>query len=88
MDSGDPLVDSLLCNGLAQSDPLGGLIVNPDSGRVVNTRGREEFVAPLGTLASGAYFWTNSIDVNVRLAARQARRLVTLLTRSQAVDSA
>ncbi|VTU33413.1 hypothetical protein H6CHR_03996 [Variovorax sp. PBL-H6] len=72
----DPLVRGLLAGGTATADALGGLTINPASGRLVNRQGAEEQIAVLGSFASGAYFWTNSIDVNVRLAARQARRLV------------
>ncbi|MDR5785498.1 FAD/NAD(P)-binding protein [Caballeronia sp. LP003] len=75
-----PLFASMLATGMGAADPLGGFRVNPGSGLLVNTAGKDEQISVLGTLACGAYFWTNSLDVNVRIAARQASRLLAFLS--------
>jgi hypothetical protein len=40
-------------------------------------------ISVLGTMAAGTYFWTNSMDVNARLARGVAGRLVQELCASE-----
>lgn len=67
-----PLVRNLLRRKLATANDFGGFNLDFDSGRLIDASGT---VAPnvsvLGSLAAGTYFWTNAMDVNVRLARRQ-----------------
>lgn len=75
--STDPLIASLLRNGLASPDPYGGLRMDPATGCLRDARGDlVPEVSLLGSLATGTYFWTVSLDVNSRLALEQAQRLV------------
>lgn len=74
----DPLILSLLRNGLARGDPYGGLRLDFDTGCLVGANGDVvPEISVLGSLATGAYFWTVSLDVNSRLAFDQARRIVS-----------
>ena len=71
-----PLVEDLLRSGIAISDPFGGFALETKTGRLVDKKSvahREIYI--LGTLAAGTYFWTNSMDVNARLAANQAAHI-------------
>lgn len=76
-----PLVRNLLRRKLASANEFGGFTLDFDSGRLIDAAGA---VAPnitvLGSLASGTYFWTNAMDVNVRLARRQVGDLLRALT--------
>lgn len=74
--SREPLVRQLLSRGLAQPHAFGGFDIDTGTGCLVNASGQQENVAVLGSLACGAYFWTYSMDMNARLAARQVRRLI------------
>jgi uncharacterized NAD(P)/FAD-binding protein YdhS len=67
-----PLVRNLLRRRLARPNPFGGFELDFDTGKLVNAAGNIwPNVSVLGSLASGTYFWTNAMDVNVRLARRQ-----------------
>lgn len=67
-----PLVRNLLRRKLAQPNEFGGFKLDFDTGRLIDGRGQPwSSVTVLGSLASGTYFWTNAMDVNVRLARRQ-----------------
>jgi uncharacterized NAD(P)/FAD-binding protein YdhS len=76
-----PLVHNLLRRKLASANEFGGFNLDFDTGRLVDPAG---VVAPniavLGSLAAGTYFWTNAMDVNVRLARRQVDDLLRSLT--------
>src|SRR5690606_13063824 len=66
--STDSLIRHLLDVGLAQADPNGGLLLDFESGGLVNRDGEvQHSLTLLGSLAVGTYFWTLSMDVNARL---------------------
>lgn len=66
------LVRNLLRRKLAQANEFGGFELDFDSGKLIAADGTIwPHVSVLGSLASGTYFWTNAMDVNVRLARRQ-----------------
>lgn len=72
-----PLIQALLRQGIAVSDPHGGLQLDFASGRVIAADGSlQSNLTALGSMAAGTYFWTNSMDVNARLAMTQARQHV------------
>ena len=76
----DGLVVALLESGMAVPDPYGGLRLDFDTGCLIDAQGTvQQDISALGSLATGTYFWTMSLDVNARLALEQARRLVTSL---------
>ncbi len=85
-DSSDQLVQSLLADGVGMADEFGGFSVDLATGKMMTATGRTCNVVPLGTLASGAYFWTNQMNVNSRIASRQAERLAGELALAQAAD--
>lgn len=67
-----PLVRSLLRRKLAKPCEFGGFELDFDTGGLIGAGGKLwPNVSVLGSLASGTYFWTNAMDVNVRLARRQ-----------------
>ena len=67
-----PLVRNLLRRRLAKASQFGGFDLDFDSGKLIDAAGKIwANVSVLGSLASGTYFWTNAMDVNVRLARRQ-----------------
>lgn len=79
----DPLVSALLREGHARPDPHGGLALDYDTGCLKNAQGEiQAHISLLGSLASGTYFWTTSMDVNARLAQGQARRIAAALART------
>ncbi|RCW63224.1 FAD/NAD(P)-binding protein [Pseudorhodoferax soli] len=72
-----PLLQALLREGSAVADPHGGLQLDFASGGVVTADGTiQRDLTALGSMAAGTYFWTNSMDVNARLAMVQARQHV------------
>ena len=72
----DPLVRKLMERGIAREDPLGGILLDFDTGCLVNSAGHVDLrISLIGSLATGTYFWTTSMDVNARLAGRQAESL-------------
>jgi len=78
----DPLVSTLLREGHAMPDPHGGLALDYGTGCLKNARGEiQPAISVLGSLASGTYFWTTSMDVNARLARDQARRIAEAMAR-------
>lgn len=77
----DPLMNSLLQQGLVCPDPYGGLRLDFDTGCLINSSDeRIAEISVLGSLATGTYFWTVSLDVNARLALKQAERLAVELS--------
>lgn len=67
-----PLVRNLLRRKLARPDEFGGFELDFDTGKLIGADGAVwSNVSVLGSLASGTYFWTNAMDVNVRLARQQ-----------------
>jgi uncharacterized NAD(P)/FAD-binding protein YdhS len=76
-----PLVRNLLRRKLASPNEFGGFALDFDTGHLVDPAGAvTPHVSVLGSLASGTYFWTNAMDVNVRLARRQVGDLLRSLT--------
>lgn len=76
-----PLVRNLLRRKLASANEFGGFNLDFDTGRLIDATGAvAPNVAVLGSLAAGTYFWTNAMDVNVRLARRQVGDLLRSLT--------
>ncbi|SAL02850.1 FAD dependent oxidoreductase [Caballeronia calidae] len=72
----DPLIRMLVQRGLAREDAAGGVALEFDTGCLVTARGVvERRVSLIGSLATGAYFWTTSMDINARLAGGQAQAL-------------
>lgn len=79
--SEDSLVKNLLQRGDAIPNEFGGFFVDYDTGALVRSSGQiNDRMTVLGSLVSGVYFWTNAMDVNARLASKQAKRLVQSLT--------
>jgi len=77
----DPLVRNLLRRRLAQANEFGGFELDFDSGRLISPDRRcSRGISVLGSLATGAYFWTNAMDVNARLAHQQAHLVVSELS--------
>lgn len=75
-----PLVVNLLRRRLAEPNEFGGFELDFDTGELVGSAGKTwPNVSVLGSLASGTYFWTNAMDVNVRLARRQVKDALQLL---------
>ena len=71
----DPLIHSLIAQGLATPDPCGGVQLDFDTGCVVLPSGKKDRrISLLGSLATGTYFWTASMEINARLAFGQARQ--------------
>lgn len=80
----DPLVTALLASGTAVADPYGGFKLDFDTGCLVDAQGCvQNDISVLGSLASGTYFWTMSLDVNARLALDQARSIAKFFTLSE-----
>ena len=78
--SQDSLVRNLLQRGHAIPNEFGGFFVDYDTGSLVRASGQiNDRMTALGSLVSGVYFWTNAMDVNARLASKQAKRLVQSL---------
>lgn len=72
------LVRGMVAQGLARAHEFGGIEVDFDSSQVIARNGdmlRGMFA--LGSMVSGAYFWTNAMNVNCRLAAGVARSAVS-----------
>jgi uncharacterized NAD(P)/FAD-binding protein YdhS len=77
-----PLIRNMLCRRIATPNPFAGFNVDFDTGNLITGTGsREERVYVQGSLATGTYFWTNAMDVNVRIAYRQAQHLVLEMSR-------
>lgn len=69
----DPLIRSMIEQGLATADPCGGVQLDFDTGCVVMPNGKKNSrISLLGSLATGTYFWTASMEINARLASGQA----------------
>jgi hypothetical protein len=72
-----PLLRRLLDKGMALADEFGGLKLDFATGYLLSANGKiDPRITVLGTLACGTYFWTNSMDINARLAKAQADFLV------------
>lgn len=72
-----PLLRRLLDKGMAVADEFGGLKLDFATGYLLCANGKiDPRITVLGTLACGTYFWTNSMDINARLAKAQADLLV------------
>lgn len=70
-----PLVGNLLRRKLATPNEFGGFELDFDTGKLIGSTGAVwHNVSVLGSLAAGTYFWTNAMDVNVRLARRQVEQ--------------
>lgn len=83
-DCSSEIMRNLLKRKLAIPNPLAGINVDYESGNLITSDGsREERIYVQGSLATGTYFWTNAMDVNVRIAARQAEHLVGSLKRRE-----
>ncbi|WP_144636261.1 FAD/NAD(P)-binding protein [Bordetella genomosp. 13] len=79
--SADPLVRQLCGQGHARAHPLGGFDLDFDTGCLRDRDGRRVAqVSVLGSLAAGTYFWTTSMEINMRLAHGQAMRLARACT--------
>jgi uncharacterized NAD(P)/FAD-binding protein YdhS len=79
-----PLLRALIADGMAVADRFGGLRVDFDSGCLIGRQGTvDPDITVLGSMAAGTYFWTNSMDINARLALGQACRLAMRLVRPQ-----
>lgn len=75
--SRSPLLRGMLTSGLVCANEFGGVNVDFDTGRVVSRNGVQmPGLFPLGSLASGTYFWTNAMNVNTRLADGVARQIL------------
>lgn len=71
-----PLIQNLLRREFTAANEFGGVEVDYETGMLVYPNGtRAHDFSVLGSMANGVYFWTNAFDVNVRIAARQARNL-------------
>jgi uncharacterized NAD(P)/FAD-binding protein YdhS len=67
-----PLIKNLLRKGLAQPDAHGGFKLDYATGCLLEGDGTANpSFTVLGSLSTGAYFWTNSVPINARLAALQ-----------------
>ena len=78
-----PLVVNLLRRKLAKPNEFGGFELDFETGRLVGAAGEAwPHVSVLGSLATGTYFWTNAMDVNVRLARRQVEDALSVLSGS------
>jgi uncharacterized NAD(P)/FAD-binding protein YdhS len=67
-----PLVGNLLRRKLAVPNEFGGFNLDFETGSLVDATGTvARNISVLGSLAAGTYFWTNAMDVNVRLARGQ-----------------
>jgi len=72
-----PLLRSMVANGLVRPSEFGGIDVDFDTGRVVSRSGAQmSGLYALGSLACGTYFWTNAMNVNTRLAAGVAGKIL------------
>lgn len=72
------LVRDMLARGLAREHEFGGLDVDFTTCRILNRDGRRLGGAyALGSLASGTFFWTQSMSVNARLAAGVVRHVLS-----------
>jgi uncharacterized NAD(P)/FAD-binding protein YdhS len=79
-----PLVCNLLRRKLASANEFGGFNLDFDTGCLVDAAGAlAPNVTVLGSLAAGTYFWTNAMDVNVRLAKRQVSDLLRSLSTAE-----
>lgn len=79
-----PLLRNLLDRGEACPHRFGGLCVDFATGNLMRSDGSiNADISVLGTMAAGTYFWTNSMDVNARLARGVAGRLVQELCASE-----
>lgn len=81
----DRLIEHLLKHGYAVADVFGGLRLDYETGCLQNTQGiTQPTISLLGSLAVGTYFWTISMDVNARLALKQAQRIVNAMAQEAA----
>jgi uncharacterized NAD(P)/FAD-binding protein YdhS len=71
-----PLIKNLLRRQFATANEFGGFEVDYETGMLIYPNGiKMQDFSVLGSLTNGVYFWTNAFDVNVRIAARQAKNL-------------
>lgn len=71
------LVRHLVKTGLAAPHPFGGLKLDFASSELISASGqRVPKVYVLGSMAAGTYFWTNAMNVNVRLATTVVRSIL------------
>jgi uncharacterized NAD(P)/FAD-binding protein YdhS len=67
------LIENILAHGLGRAHPYGGLVVDPDSGCLINSAGREDSrITVLGELTSGTFFFTSVLEINARHAQNRA----------------
>lgn len=79
-ESNDPLLIDLQRRGIATADPFGGVRLDFETGALIDSDERiDKRFSLLGSLATGTYFWTNSMEINARLAFRQANRIASEL---------
>ncbi len=79
-----PLIQNLLKRNLAEPSEFGGFKLDFETGRLINSGGLSSpNVSVLGSLAAGTYFWTNAMDMNVRLAKHQAEDTVKAILQKQ-----
>ncbi|WP_160111689.1 FAD/NAD(P)-binding protein [Paraburkholderia piptadeniae] len=82
-DTSDPLIRMLVQRGLAREDAAGGVALDFDTGCLVTARGVvEPRISLIGSLATGAYFWTTSMEINARLADGQAQALAASIRKA------
>jgi uncharacterized NAD(P)/FAD-binding protein YdhS len=81
-----PLIKNLLRRGLGQPDVHGGFKLDYATGCLLERDGKiNTHFTVLGSLSTGAYFWTNSVPINARLALLQVDSIVNaMLSRSPA----
>ncbi len=71
------LIQSLLSSGLADAHPHGGLVVDAQTGALIDKTGTPATdISVLGELTSGVHFFTSVLEINARHAARLANRIV------------
>jgi uncharacterized NAD(P)/FAD-binding protein YdhS len=74
------LVNHLIASGMAAPHPFGGLKLDFARSELISADGRRvPKVYVLGSLATGTYFWTNAMNVNVRLATGVVRAVLSEL---------
>jgi len=71
-----PIVKNLLKRSFTSAHEFGGFNVDYQTGMLVYPNGTiSQDFSVLGSMSNGTYIWTNAFDVNVRLAALQAKNL-------------
>jgi hypothetical protein len=66
-----------MAQGMATPSKFGGLNVDFRTSNLLDRSGAQVAnISCLGTLASGAYFWTAAMDVNSKIAYRLAARII------------